>query len=640
MFSKIPERYLHIIRWMLAVGWLGLIFSMFYDPISAELTQPNHLFGPDSADACVMFQGECQPVIPYAMAARIFWGMIVPLSIMILFVLGHEVWRRICPLSFMSQIPRALGWQRQRVVRENSWLHRHHLLVQFGLLFVGLNIRLLLINSDPLLLGIFLLLVIGSAIAVGFLYDGKTWCNYICPMGPVQMVYSEPSGLLGSQAHTAPPRTITQSMCRTVDRQGHEQSVCVACQSPCIDIDAERSYWDGIHRPDRKVIYYAYLGLVVGFYLYFWLYSGNWNFIAEGVWHETHQLATLLTPGFYASGKAIPIPKLIAVPLTLTLFSVATYGLGLSVEKAYRRYSQRRRLRLSRDQMTHRVFTLTTFLAFNLLFFLGVYPTLTWTPSWIQPLFGWGAVLLSSLWLVKVWLRSSERFIRERDGNLLRRQLSKLAIDFSQFLDGRSLGELNPDELYTLAKITPGFTQQYRLQIYTGILQEVLAQGSENASSSLRMLSALRQELGVNDNEHWAVLEQLRRENPHLFPRQRKISSSDPTRYHSSPKRKIVSSEPTTHRQINPKPSKSMTLPAELTVCRPIDQVKAASMAQQLDNPDSLTSDATIKHPMPKSAPEPDLTIKSPIAQAASAADATVSHPSNSVTPADSPGMQ
>jgi polyferredoxin len=64
-----------------------------------------------------------------------------------------------------------------------------------------------LVNSDRLLLGLFLLLTIASAITVGFLYGGKTWCNYICPMAPVQMVYSEPSGLLTSVAHTA--RTTT-----------------------------------------------------------------------------------------------------------------------------------------------------------------------------------------------------------------------------------------------------------------------------------------------------------------------------------------------------------------------------------------------------------------------------------------------
>ena len=155
MFSKIPERYLHIVRWILAVGWLGLIFSLFYDPISAGLTEPNQLLGPAAPSACGMFQGECRPLTPYPVGTRIFWGMVVPSAIVALLVFGHEFWRRICPLSFMSQIPRALGWQGKRIVKENSWLHRHHSLFQFGLLFIGLNVRLLLINSDRFLLGVF-----------------------------------------------------------------------------------------------------------------------------------------------------------------------------------------------------------------------------------------------------------------------------------------------------------------------------------------------------------------------------------------------------------------------------------------------------------------------------------------------------
>jgi polyferredoxin len=517
MFAKIPERYMHLVRWGLSLGWLVLIASMFYDPISAHLTEPNHIFGSSSANTCFEFQGECRSLDPYPLGARIFWGMVVPFSIMTLLVFGHEAWRRICPLSFMSQIPRALGWQRKHLVQENAWLHRNHSYLQMGLLFLGLNIRLLFVNSDRLLLGIFLLLTIFCAIVVGFLFGGKTWCNYFCPMAPVQKIYSEPSGLLGSSAHTAPPMSITQSMCRTIDKNGQEKSACVACKSPCMDIDAENAYWSKIEQSERKLLYYGYLGLVIGFYLYFWLYSGNWRFLSGGVWNETNQLATLLSPGFYANGKAIPIPKLIAVPLTLTVCSGATYAIGLRIEKAYKRYNKRFKRPLPLEQVQHRLFALFTFAAFNFLFFLGVRPTLGWLPPVAQPLLSWGAVLASSLWLFKNWQRSAQQYAKERDGHLLRRQLKKLAIDFSQFLEGRSLEDLNPDELHALAKVLPSFTHQYRLQVYTGVLKEALGQGSVNPARSLKVFQSLRQELGINDQEHWKVLDKLCQENPNLF---------------------------------------------------------------------------------------------------------------------------
>ena len=222
MFNKISERQMHYVRWLLAIGWLILIFSMFYDPISHHLTDPNYphmLLSPFRIKkelGCVKFQDICDDLEPYALGARIFWGIIVPIAIFGILVFGHEAWRRICPLMFLSQIPRALGWQRRHpifdpitntvrselvTISKSSWLGRNSLYIQFGLLFLGLNIRLLFANSDRLALGVFLCLTILAAITIGFLYAGKSWCHYFCPMAPVQAVYTGPRGLLGSEAH-------------------------------------------------------------------------------------------------------------------------------------------------------------------------------------------------------------------------------------------------------------------------------------------------------------------------------------------------------------------------------------------------------------------------------------------------------
>lgn len=168
MLSKVSEKQMHNVRLILTIGWLVLILSLFYDPVSAYLTDPAATFSPfQRRQDCFQFQGQCLAMEDYAMGARIFWGMVVPASIFILLVLGHETWRRICPLSFMSQIPRALGLQRRRkvvnpvtkatrmelvTIAKDSWLGRNGLKVQFTLLFVCLYIRLLLVNSDRLLL--------------------------------------------------------------------------------------------------------------------------------------------------------------------------------------------------------------------------------------------------------------------------------------------------------------------------------------------------------------------------------------------------------------------------------------------------------------------------------------------------------
>jgi hypothetical protein len=115
MFSKVPEQQMHIIRLLLTSSWLLLIFSLFYDPISPWLTEPNNTLSPlrIHPEACIKVQGVCLEETPYALGAPLFWGVIVPAAILILLIFGHQLWRRICPLSFLSQIPRALGLQRQ-----------------------------------------------------------------------------------------------------------------------------------------------------------------------------------------------------------------------------------------------------------------------------------------------------------------------------------------------------------------------------------------------------------------------------------------------------------------------------------------------------------------------------------------------
>jgi hypothetical protein len=338
MFGQIAERRMHLIRWILTVSWLLLIASLFYDPLSPWLTQPSNLWSPLRIDPnlCVKVQGVCLVEQPYELGTTIFWGAIVPISIFILLIFGHELWRRVCPLSFLSQIPRALGWQQQlkRVnpatgkvryelpkVKPGSWLGRNYLYLQFGLLYLGLCARILFINSNRLALAAWFMTTIVAAIAVGYFYGGKSWCNYFCPMSPVQRIYAEPGGLFASKAHTG-DQQITQSMCRTLNDEGKEQSACVACQTPCIDIDSERAYWDAATQSKQKLLYYGYVGLVVGYFCYYYLYAGNWTYYFSGAWaHQENQLDTLLNPGLYLFGTPIPIPKLLAVPLILGGFS-------------------------------------------------------------------------------------------------------------------------------------------------------------------------------------------------------------------------------------------------------------------------------------------------------------------------------
>jgi hypothetical protein len=548
MVSKISERVMHSVRMILAGGWLVLIASMFYDPFSQYLTVASNRYSPfhlSDRASCFVFQAECLQMHAYPFGARFFWGMVIPSAILILIILGHETWRRICPLSFFSQIPRALGIQRRRWVMDpathgmrsevvsiapESWLGQNRTYCQFGLLFVGLNIRLLFANGDRLALGFLLLTTIGAAIGVGYLYAGKTWCHYFCPMGAVQTIYTGTGGLLGSQAHQG-SQPITQSMCRTIDPStGAERSACVSCQSPCLDIDAEGAYWETLNQPGRQLLYYGYVGLVLGFFLYFPLYTGNWNYLSGPVWNETNQLANLLRPGFYLFGHALAIPKLLAVPLTLGSFTAASYGLGIALEKFYRNYVGTAKTKKSPDLVQHRSFTIATFVAFNALFFLGVKPTLSWLPVLGQQMLTWVAIIAITLWAYQNWGRSTEQYTRENLAGGLRRQLKKLGLDFSQSLGGRSIEELEADEVYVLAKTLPGVNHSRRIDIYQGLIQEALTLGQIKSAASLKVLAQFRQKLEISDLEHKKILKELGVEDLSLFNPKRLVTIENQAR--------------------------------------------------------------------------------------------------------------
>jgi polyferredoxin len=540
MLAKVPEKYMVTVRGGLAVGWLILIGSLFYDPVSSILTDPNSRWSPlriritaFEPETCVRVQGVCLHPTAYPLGTSLFWGLVVPTGVFALLVFGHEFWRRICPLSFFAQLPRLLGKQRRlkrthpktgqvryelAKIDPDSWLGRNYLYFQFGLLYLGVSLRVLFFDSNRLVFGVFLLLVLGSAMVVGYLYAGKTWCHYFCPMAPVQVFYGEPRGLLSSTAHEGDRVLITQSMCRRVGTEGNEESACVACNSPCLDIDAERSYWDGLKKSDRKLLYYGYAGLVVGYFLSYYFYAGNWNYLLSGAWtYSSDPWSLLFAPGVYLFGRAIAIPRIASVPLIIGLSTVLGYLVGLSAEKIFKTFQLRRNPKLNTEQLQHQIFTLCTFTIFNLFFVFAGRSYLNKLPPLALNLADVSFGLVSTLWLYRTWSRSSEHYTRESLATRLRKQLSKLQLDVSRFLEGRSLESLNADEVYVLAKIVPGFTVEKRQQAYKGILRDALEEGYVNSASSLEVLQQMREELGISEDEHLTILTELGVENPEML---------------------------------------------------------------------------------------------------------------------------
>jgi CRP-like cAMP-binding protein len=205
------------------------------------------------------------------------------------------------------------------------------------------------------------------------------------------------------------------------------------------------------------------------------------------------------------------------------------YWGGRWIEKRVQSYS--RRQDATRQDATrsieiirHRIFTLCTFGIFNFFFIFGGRPLVQLMPWSVQYLYDLGLVSLSTLWLYKTWRRSPDLYARENLASRFRKQLEKLQLNVSQFLDGRVLSDLNTHEVYVLAKVLPGFSREKRHQAYKGVVREALEEGYVNYSSSLEVLQQMRRELSITDDEHRIVLEELGIEDPDLLSPNRQRS--------------------------------------------------------------------------------------------------------------------
>jgi hypothetical protein len=405
MLAAVSEGTMRVIRAVLALGWVMLTASLFWDPLTLHWTMPGAsstwlwLGSPSNV------QGARFVEAPYAVGAHVFWTFIIPVVPLFLMVFGHNTWRRLCPLSFLTQLPGYLGLQRQMagrnrppVIAATAWLRRRAWRVQFGLLVLALAARLLFINSDRLALGLFMVGVMGLALLVGALWGGKTWCHTLCPINVVQMMYTGPGGLLeGREGGVALPK----SMCRAPSPTG-DVARCVGCVRACPDIDQEKSYAATLAGADGQLVYYGFFGLIVGFYAYFFLYSGDWGYYFSGDWsHVPSQAAELLSPGFYLGGQAIAIPKLIAAPATLLIAVLAAWGLGNTLEKGYAAWRVRRERPVSALTLRHRCFSVSAFLSINVFYLFSGRSNLGLLPDPVIAAVNFLLVALTTAWLVK-----------------------------------------------------------------------------------------------------------------------------------------------------------------------------------------------------------------------------------------------
>jgi len=454
---------------------------------------------------------------------RIVWTIIVAFLPIGIVAVGYYNWRQSCPLMFFARMSEWIGWpdQRSTPARQRRrrfvppWVARNYPLITWGMLFILLTLRILVINSDTRALAWTFIGLLTLAMFVGFVYTGKSWCNFFCPVSIVEKIYTD-----GDR-----PQWRENSQCPTCTRCKTELT-----RGLCPDINQENDYWQELKNGARSFAYYAFPGLVLGFYTWYFLHRPDywnqmhgiaapgheirghdgiydWGYYLSGDWtRETHPLRHLMDRGFGFSGAPY-IPTVLAAPLTLAAFALVSYFLFKLAEKAWvaLRVSQGDQPDAAIDKVRHPLFAWAGFIAFNIFYMFAGAPTLRELPLGIYALLQFIVIVFSAS-VLYTRLRGTRMRLWKFDQ--ARKWLSRWP-----WSDEPPPSDL--DEAYNAYTLRAKFSEG-RLQAFKDVVRGSLAENLVTPTQ-LAMLDRLASDLGVDEADQKRIMREIAREYPELL---------------------------------------------------------------------------------------------------------------------------
>lgn len=161
------------------------------------------------------------------------WGVIIPLA-PLLFLAAPGVWRNVCPLAALNQLPRLAGFTRGLV--QTPRLKEYAYVIGMAALLLLVATRKPLFNHSGLATALLILGMMALAFLGGIVFKGKSgWCSSVCPLLPVQRLYGQTPFLTVANTHCQP---------------------CVGCTKNCYDFNPTVAYLADQYDDDRHYVGY------------------------------------------------------------------------------------------------------------------------------------------------------------------------------------------------------------------------------------------------------------------------------------------------------------------------------------------------------------------------------------------------
>src|SRR6185437_2170680 len=184
-----------------------------------------------------------------SLGVKIFWSIFIPL-LPLTFLVMPGIWRNVCPMASLNQIPRTLNFTRGKTISPRIQQFTPLISIAFFLLIIpGRKLRF---DQNGVALSLFLIAVLGLAFAGGFFFKGKSgWCTQFCPMLQIERFYGQ-----------SPLVVLPNSHCRP----------CVGCNKNCYDFNPTAGFVADLHDENprlavnRKMIAGAIPWVIVAFF--------------------------------------------------------------------------------------------------------------------------------------------------------------------------------------------------------------------------------------------------------------------------------------------------------------------------------------------------------------------------------------
>lgn len=169
-------------------------------------------------------------IVDPSVGLKAFWGVFVPLA-PLMFLVAPGLWRNVCPMASLNQIPRTLGFTRGRTLPLR--VQQFAPLISAALFLLVVPLRKALLDHNGVAFAAFLFTVLALAFIGGVVFKGKSgWCTQFCPMLQVERFYGQ-----------SPLLVVRNSHCRP----------CVGCTKNCHDFNPTAAYLADLHDENPRL---------------------------------------------------------------------------------------------------------------------------------------------------------------------------------------------------------------------------------------------------------------------------------------------------------------------------------------------------------------------------------------------------